>query len=423
MLDIKFIRENKDIVAAGAKKKRVEIDLDKLIALDDERLKVLKEVEDLRSEVNRVSNDIARNQDTSLKVQLIEEMRGVKEEIKTKEEKLKSIIEEWQSRMLEVPNIPDISVPEGASDKDNQEMRHWGELPKFDFEPKDHIEIMNKLGMVNFERGVKVHGFRGYYLTGAGAELSLALWNYGFEFFGKKNFGLMIPPAVLKKNNFYGTGHLPAGVEDLYWTQDGDGLIATAEIPLMAYHSGEVLFVEELPKKYIGFSPCFRREAGAHGKDTKGLYRVNEFFKLEQLILCEANHDLSVKFHEELNNNFEEFVQSLGLPYRVVNACGGDLGRGHVKMYDVEAWMPSLEKYGELGSASYFHDFQSRRCNIRYKDKDGKTRYTHSLNATAVATPRILIAIIENYQEADGSVKIPEVLKKYMGGREFIDKQ
>ncbi len=420
MLDIKFIRENKDIVIAGAKKKHVEIDIDKLIALDEERLKNLKEVEILRSEVNRVSNDIARDQDPALKIQLIEEMRNVKEDIKLKEEKLKEIMVEWQKMMLEVPNIPDISVPEGESENDNQEIKKWGEQTKFDFEPKDHIEIMTKLKMVDFDRGVKVHGFRGYYLTGAGVELSFALWNYALDFFRNKNFNLVMPPAVAKKPNFYGTGHLPAGVDDLYWTQDEDGLIATAEIPLMGYHSGEVLSVDELPKKYLGFSPCFRREAGAHSKDVKGLIRVNEFFKFEQLILCEASHDISVKLHEELNRNFEEFIESLNLPYRTISACGGDLGRGHVKMYDVEAWVPKEGKYRELGSASYFHDFQSRRCNIRYKDKEGKIKYAHSLNATALATPRILVSIIENYQEADGRVRIPEVLKKYMGGKEYI---
>ena len=420
MLDIKFIRENKDIVQAGAKKKHIEIDLDQLIALDDARLKELKEIEDLRAEVNRVSNDIARNQDSALKVQLIEEMRIVKDDIKAKEEKLKSIMEEWQGMMLQVPNVPDISVPEGESDADNQEIKVWGEKTVFNFEPKDHIEIMTALKMVDFERGTKVHGFRGYYLTGDGVQLSFALWNYALEFFTKKNFNLIMPPVIVKKSNFYGTGHLPAGVDDIYLTQDGDGLIATAEIPLMGFHSGEILTQEELPKKYLGFSPSFRREAGAHSKDVKGLIRVNEFFKFEQLILSEANHDTSVKLHEELNRNFEEFIESLNLPYRTINACGGDLGRGHVKMYDVEAWVPKEGKYRELGSASYFHDFQSRRCNIRYKDKEGKTRYTHSLNATAVATPRILVSIIENYQQADGTVKIPEVLRKYMGGREFI---
>ncbi len=423
MLDIKFIRENKDIVQAGAKKKHVAIDIEKLISLDDQRLKELKEVESLRTEINRVSNDIARDQDPALKIQLIEEMRVVKEDIKRKEEKLKSTLEEWQKLMLEIPNIPDMSVPEGESEADNQEVKIWGEKTKFDFEPKDHIELMTELKMVDFERGTKVHGFRGYYLTGEGVELSFALWNYALEFFKKKNFNLVMPPAINKKINFYGTGHLPAGVDDLYLTQDNDGLIATAEIPLMAFHSGETLTEGDLPKRYLGFSPSFRREAGAHSKDVKGLIRVNEFFKFEQLILCEANHDTSVKFHEELNRNFEEFIESLNLPYRTINACGGDLGRGHVKMYDVEAWVPKEEKYRELGSASYFHDFQCRRCNIKYKDKDGKTKYAHSLNATGVATPRILVSIIENYQQADGSIKIPEVLRKYMDNKEFIKNQ
>ena len=420
MLDIKFIRENKDIVQAGAKKKHVDVDIEKLIAVDDARLQTLKAVEDLRAEVNKVSLNISRDLDSSAKMQLIEEMRVVKEDIKSHEDKLKNIMEEWQGLMLQVPNVPDMTVPEGASDADNQEIKVWGEKTVFDFEPKDHVEIMTALKMVDFERGTKAHGFRGYYLTGAGVELSFALWNYAMEFFTKKNFNLIMPPAVIKKTDFFGTGHLPAGVDDIYWTQDGDGLIATAEIPLMAFHSGEILKEEDLPKKYLGFSPCFRREAGAHSKDVKGLIRVNEFFKFEQLILCEASHETSVKLHEELNKNFEEFIESLVLPYRTITACGGDLGRGHVKMYDVEAWVPKEGKYRELGSASYFHDFQSRRCGIRYKDKEGKIKYTHSLNATAVATPRILVSIIENYQQSDGSIKIPEVLRKYMGGKEFI---
>jgi len=420
MLDIKFIRDNKEVVKEGAKKKHVDVDIDKLLDLDEQRLASIKEVEDLRSEINKVSSNIARDQEPAMRNQIIEEMRGVKEDLKNKETNLKEIMEEWQKLMLQVPNVPDISVPDGQSDEDNLQVKIWGEIPKFDFEPKDHIEIMTSLKMVDFDRGIKTHGFRGYYLTGAGVELSFAIWNYAMEYFKVKNFELVIPPAILKKNYFYGTGHLPAGVDDLYWTQDTDGLIATAEIPLMAMHSGEVLNKNDLPKRYLGFSPCFRREAGAHSKDIKGLIRVNEFFKFEQLILCEANHDLSVKLHEELNRNFEEFIESLNLPYRTVNACGGDLGRGHVKMYDVEAWVPKDGKYRELGSASYFHDFQSRRSAIRYKDEDGKTKYTHSLNATAVATPRILVSIVENYQQADGSIKIPEVLRQYMGGKDFI---
>ena len=413
MLDIKFIRENKEIVQAGAKKKRVEINIDKLIALDDQRLKELKEVEDLRSEINRVSNDIGRNQDPALKVQLIEEMRAVKEDIKTKEEKLKVTMEEWQKMMLEVPNIPDISVPDGATEADNKEVKNWGEKPAFSFEPKDHIEIMNNLKMVDFERGTKVHGFRGYFLTGSGVELSFAIWNYALNFFKEKGFLPIIPPVIVRKQNLYGTGHLPGDVEDYYMTQDEDALAGTAEIPIMAMRAGEILDKNSLPIKYLGFSPCFRREAGSHGKDVKGLIRVHEFYKFEQVILCEANHETSVKLHEEINRNIEEFIESLKIPYRVVINCGGDLGLGQVKKYDIELWVPKENKYREIGSASYFHDFQCRRLNIRYKDSSGKFRYAHSLNATAIPTPRILVSLVENFQSADGSICVPKVLMPY----------
>jgi seryl-tRNA synthetase len=420
MLDIKFIRENKDIVAFGAKKKNVEIDLDRLIALDDERLSVLKEIEVLRTEVNRVSASIARDQDPALKIQLIDEMRIVKEDIKNKEEKLKIAIEEWQSIMLQVPNVPDISVPDGKSDADNQEIKNWGEKPMFGFDPKDHLEIMNSLKMCDFERGTKVHGFRGYFLTGDGARLCFAIWNYAMDFFGGKGFTPIIPPVIVRKANLYGTAHLPGDVEDYYMTQDDDALAGTAEVPLMGMHSGEVLEKKELPIKYLGFSPCFRREAGSHGKDVKGLIRVHEFYKLEQVVLSEAVHETSVKFHEEINRNTEEFIESLQIPYRTVINCGGDLGLGQVKKYDIELWVPRENTYREISSASYFHDFQTRRFNIRYKDENGKMHYAHSLNCTAIPTPRILVSLIENFQQADGSIKIPEVLRKYMGDKEFI---
>ena len=420
MLDIKFIRENKDIVKSGAKKKHVDVNIDELITLDDERLKYLKEVEELRAEVNRVSNDIARNQDDALKVQLIEEMRTVKDDIKLKEEKLKKIMEEWQQVMLRVPNVPDMTVPDGKSDADNQEVKVWGTKTKFDFEPKDHIEIMNALKMADFERGTKVHGFRGYFLINDGARLSFAIWNYALDFFSNRGFSPIIPPVVNRKENFLGTGFLPQSEEDLYKTQHGDYLAGTAEVPLMGMHAGEILERSSLPKKYLGFSPCYRLEAGAHGKDVKGLIRVQEFYKIEQVILCEASHETSVKFHEEINRNHEEFMESLGIPYHTVINCGGDLGLGQVKKYDVELWVPKENKYRESGSASYFHDFQTRRLSLRYKDEEGKMHYAHSLNATAIATPRILVSLVENYQQADGSVRIPDVLQKYMGGKEKI---
>ena len=420
MLDIKFIRENKDIVQAGAKKKHTDIDIEKLVTLDDERLKELKEVEDLRAEVNRVSNDISRNQDSALKIQLIEEMRIVKEDIKVKEGKLKEIITEWKVLMLQVPNVPDMSVPEGSGEDENKELRTWGEKPVFSFEPKDHIEIMTKLDMADFERGVKAHGFRGYFLKNDGALLSWAIWNYAQEFFLKKNFSPFIPPVILNKEHFFGTGHLPGGAEDIFQTQDGQYLAGTAEVPMMAYHASEILSEKDLPKRYLAFSPCFRREAGAHSKDVKGLIRVHEFYKLEQLVLCKASHEESVKFHEELNRNTEEFIESLGIPYRQVVICTGDLKGAHVKSYDTELWVPKEGKYREIASASYYHDFQTRRFGIRYRDQEGKIHYAHSLNATAIPTPRILVSLIENYQQADGSIKIPEVLRKYLGGKEFI---
>ena len=420
MLDIKFIRENKEIVKEGARKKHVAVDIEKLLEIDDRRLKELKEIEDLRAEVNKVSNDISRDQDSVHKMQLIDEMRAVKEDIKVKEEKLKATMEEWQRLMLQVPNVPDVSVPEGNSDQDNQEIKTWGVKPEFKFEVRDHIEIMSALGMADFERGTKVHGFRGYFLTGDGARLSFAIWNYAMDFFGNKKFHPVIPPVIDHKEAFLGTGFLPQGEEDLYKTQDGDYLAGTSEVPIMGLHAGEILDKKVLPIKYLGFSPCFRREAGSHGRDVKGLIRVNEFYKVEQVVLCEANHEESVKFHEEINRNTEEFIESMNIPYHTVANCGGDLGLGQVKKYDIELWVPKENKYREISSASYFHDFQTRRFGIRYKDEEGKMHYAHSLNCTAIATPRILVSLVENFQQADGTVQIPEVLRKYMGNKEFI---
>ncbi|HUD04073.1 MAG TPA: serine--tRNA ligase, partial [Candidatus Paceibacterota bacterium] len=330
-------------------------------------------------------------------------------------------MKEWQGLMLAVPNIPDMSVPEGVSEADNKEIKTWGEKPKFDFEPKSHIELMEKLDMADFKRGAKVHGFRGYFLKNDGALLSWAIWNYAQQFFLKKNFNPFIAPAIVNKEYFYGTGHLPGDAEDIFQTQDGQYLAGTSEVPMMAYHADEILSKNELPKRYLAFSPCFRREAGSHGKDVNGLIRVHEFYKLEQLILCEANHDESVKFHEELNRNTEEFIESLGIPYRQLEICAADLKAAHVKSYDTELWIPKEGKYREIASASYYHDFQTRRFNIRYKGEDGKMRYVHSLNATAIPTPRILVSLIENFQQADGTIKIPDVLVPFMG-KEIIGK-
>lgn len=415
MLDIKFIRDNKEIVQLGAKKKHVNVDVEALIVLDDKRRELMSSSEKKRAEQNSFNQKISQTQDQTERQIFIEQMKVVKDALQKEEDELKIIMKDWQAMMLQVPNVPDMSVPEGESDADNREVKVWGDKPVFDFEPKDHLELMTALKMADFERGAKVHGFRGYFLTGPGAQLSFAIWNYAMDFFQGKGFIPIIPPVIVRKGNLYGTGHLPGDVEDYYMTQDGDALAGTAEVPVMGLHSEEILDASTFPIKYLGFSPCFRREAGSHSKDVKGLIRVHEFYKLEQVILCEANHETSVKLHDEINRNTEEFMESLGIPYHTVVNCGADLGLGQVKKYDIELWVPKEKKYREISSASYFHDFQCRRFNIRYKDKEGKLRYAHSLNSTAVPTPRVLVSLVENNQQSDGSVKIPQVLQKYFG--------
>ena len=415
MLDIRFIRENKDLVAAAAKKKHAAFDVEELIAADDKRKSLLTLAESKRAEQNAANAGIANAVSESDRAALIAKMKVVKADFEKADTELKETMKAWQDLMLHVPNIPDMSVPEGNSDADNKEIKNWGDKPKFKFEPKDHVELMTALNMVDFERAAKVHGFRGYFLTGDGVRLCFAIWNHAMDFFTKRDFIPVIPPAIVRKIFLYGTGHLPGDVNDFYTIQDGDVLAGTAEVPLMAMHSEETLAIGELPKRYLGFSPSYRREIGAHNKDVKGLIRVHEFQKIEQLVICEASHETSVRYHEELNRNTEEFIESLGIPYRTVVNCGGDLGLGQVKKYDIELWVPKEGKYREISSASYFHDFQCRRLNIRYKDAEGKLRYCHSLNSTAIPTPRILVSMVENFQQEDGSIKVPEVLVKYLG--------
>lgn len=419
MLDINFIRSNSDIVKEAARKKNIKVDIDELLNIDDERRQKQQLFDSLREEQNAVSKNVATAETQEIRDQLITEMRSLKEDLQKREDELRDVMQRWRELMLKVPNVPDITVPEGKSEAENIEVLAWGEKPQFDFTPKDHVELMKDLGMVDFERGTKVHGFRGYFLTGKGAELSWAIWNYAKDFYGKRGFEFVMAPAIVRKQHFYGTGHLPNEAEDLYVTQDEDYLSGTAEVPMMGFYSDEVLERSAFPKKYLAFSPCFRREAGSHGKDIKGLIRVHEFYKFEQLVLCEASHEQSAELHEEINANYEEFLQSLGIPHRRLLICTGDLSASKVKQYDTEAWVPSQSAYRELSSASYFHDYQTRRFNIRYRDENGKMHFAHSLNNTAAATPRLLVALVENYQQADGSVTIPEVLRPYMGSEKI----
>ncbi|MBI5798646.1 MAG: serine--tRNA ligase [Candidatus Yonathbacteria bacterium] len=420
MLDIKFIRENAELVKDAVQKKNIAFDVAELLTCDDARRALLLEVEAMRGKQNEIANAVPRAAGTEERGALIGESKLLKDLLQRREGDLTEIMKTWHSLMVQVPNIPDISVPEGKEDSDNVEVRTWGTIPKFDFTPKDHIELFEKHDMADFERGTKVAGFRGYVLKGDGARLVFALSQFVLNELSQEGFTPMIVPSLVRRAPLVGTGFLPQGEEDLYKTQDGDFLAGTAEVATMGYHMDEVFALGDLPKKYISFSSAFRREAGSHSKDTKGLIRVHEFFKWEQVILCEASHEESVKFHEYLTENSEKLMQKLGIPYHVVLNCGGDLGLGQVKKYDIEAWVPSQNTYRETHSASYFHDFQTRRLNIRYRDAEGKLRFAHSLNNTAVASPRILVPLVENFQNADGSITIPEVLRQYMGGKEKI---
>ncbi len=421
MLDIKFIRENKDLIALGAKKKLIKFDVEELLAADTKRRELMQSMEAKKAEQNSYNEKITKAAPAE-RAEMIAKMKAVKEDFQKEEELLKEVMKKWQLLMLQVPNIPDVSVPEGDSDADNKEVKVWGEIPKFDFKPKDHITLMQDLDMVDLERGVKVAGFRGYFLKNDGVLLNFALWRFAMDhFLGKGGFVPLMTPSMVNRESFMGTGYLPQSEEDLYKTQDASYLTGTAEVPTMGYYMDEILEDKDLPIKFLAFSPCFRREAGSHGKDTRGILRVHEFYKFEQVVLCEASHEESVKHHEDLTKNSEEMLQKLGIPHHVVVNCGGDLGLGQVKKYDIESWVPSENKYRETHSSSYFHDFQTRRLNIRYRNAEGKMQFVHSLNNTAAATPRLLISLIENNQQADGSIKIPEALRPYMG-KDFIRK-
>jgi len=420
MLDIKFIRNNQELIQEAARKKQLKFKVADLIAVDDQRRELLTKIEKRRAEQNATNEKVVKGTPTE-RVKMIVSMKAVKVALQKDETELKEVMKKWQLLMVEAPNIPDISVPEGKDDSENKEIRTWGEIPNFSFAPKNHIELMEKLGLVDFEAGTKVAGFRGYFLKNEAAVLSMALWQFVFDYFvNEKKYTPMLAPSLVRRENLVGTGYLPQSEEDLYKTQDGDFLAGTAEVSVMGYFMDTIIPKEKLPQKIIAFSPCFRREAGSHGKDTKGLFRVHEFYKMEQVIICEASHIESVKYHEELTANAEEIMQLLKIPYRVVVNCAGDLGLGQVKKYDLEAWQPADGKYRENHSISYFHDFQTRRLNIRYKDSENKVQFAHSLNGTALPTPRPLIALIENNQQADGSVTIPKVLQKYVGKESIL---
>ncbi|MBI4600973.1 MAG: serine--tRNA ligase [Planctomycetes bacterium] len=419
MLDAKRIREDPEGVKAGARVKRIpaEAAVDRFLELDAARRKLAFERDELKARQNRVGKEIARLQGEE-RERLRREMGEVAARAKSIDQELQTIEAEVGDLLLRIPNVPDPDVPEGESEKDSVEVKRWGQPRAFDFEPKDHIQLGEALDLVDFPRAAKLAGSRTYILKNEGALLELAVLSYTLDQLVRKGFAPMIVPTLVRREPLVGTAYFPGGEEQAYACEkDGLYLIGTSEVPVTAFHSDEILEESELPKLYAGVSTCYRREAGAAGKDTKGLYRIHQFNKIEQVVVCRADEAESRRFHQLILENAEAILQALGLPYRVVNVCGGDLGAPQVQKFDIETWMPSRGGYGETHSASRFHDYQARRLNLRYRDAQGKVRFCHTLNNTAIASPRILISILENNQQADGSVTIPEVLRPYLGGK------
>ncbi|WP_432799215.1 serine--tRNA ligase [Poriferisphaera sp. WC338] len=438
MIDIKDFRNDPDKYRKAAADKHIGVDVDALIKLDGEYKELFSKQQLLTAEKNQIGKQIGQiagrmkkasdDEKTTLQVEM-KSLQARPVEIKAEEhalaEKIATIEPERMDLLMRLPQPQASDVPLGKDDAENVEIKTWGTPKQFDFEAKDHVALGMELGMIDVERGVKVAGSRAYYLTGAGALLHQAILRLAFDMMVfEKGFTPQNVPVLVREPAMLGTGYLPAGRDQAYEMAHEDPLkflVGTAEVSLTAYHQDEIVDREKLPLKTVAMSPCFRREAGTYGKDTHGLYRIHQFDKVEQVIICKNDEELSKKFHQEILENSEEILQRLGLAYRVVYVCSGDLGQGQVAKYDIETWMPSRESFGETHSASRFYDFQARRLNLRYKDEDGKTQFCHTLNNTVIASPRILIPVMETYQNADGSITVPECLRKYMGGMEKIE--
>lgn len=422
MLDIQFIRDHPDKVKQAIVDKQLpprvnpEV-VDRIIELDEKRRQLIQQIESLRRDRNELAEKLKTNRSEAD----IARGRELKDKLGEVEPELKRIEESFRELMLMVPGIPAADVPVGKSSTDNQVVRTWGKKPKFTFTPKDHIALGESLDILDLDRGSKVAGFRGYYLKNEGAMMHLGLMHYGFDKLRSKGFTLMVPPILDLPRSLINTGHFPWGEVDVYKTfadreeQNVRHLAGTAEVPLVSYHQDETLPESDLPKQYAGFSSCYRREIGSYGKDTRGIYRIHEFMKIEQVILDVADEKKSRNWLEKLVAISEEVLQELQLPYRVMLMCTAEMGEPQFRKYDIETWMPSRQDYGETHSASAMLDFQSRRANIRYRSKNGSVKFVHMLNNTMLASPRILIALWENHQQKDGAIKIPAALQPYFG--------
>src|SRR6185503_7582684 len=421
MLDLKFIRANAELVKAGARKKRVECDVDGLLRLDEERRALSQEVDPLRARQKNAGKEMGKA-GPEARERILADQRKLKEELQGLEARLGTLEKAMTELQLRVPNVPAPEVPEGKTDADNVELQRVGRPPVFDFAPRDHIELGTKQDWLDVEAGARLAGSRNYILKGDLALLEDAVLRLAMDHMLAKGFVPLSVPTLVRYEPLLGTGYFPGGEEQTYRTDARDELylVGTAEVPVTALHAGEILELGALPKLYVARSACYRREAGTYGKDTRGIFRVHQFQKVEQVVIDVADDAKSLAHHQAILRNSKEVLDLCGLHYRVVNVCGGDLGVPHVQKFDIETWMPSRNGFGETHSASRFHDYQARRLDLRYRDAEGKVRVCHTLNNTVAASTRMLIALLENHQQADGTVQLPEALRKYMGGRERI---
>lgn len=429
MLDIKYIRENKDQIKLAIEQKKIDLDLEQLLEVDARRTKYLQEIEGLNAQKNNLNDQI---RDVEDKNALIEQGKEIKEKLDSISEEYKKAKDIFDALMVKVPNPPSPDTPIGKSEQDNVEIYSWGEKPAFSFNPLDHIELGKKLGILDLERGAKVAGYRGYYLKNEGAKLVMALMMFAVNKMIAKGYTFMLPPTLIKEYALYGSGYFKGmsydpEVDEIYKVatsdKEADGnysgeskfLVGTAEPSLLAYYSGEILEEKDLPLKLCGYSQCYRSEIGSYGKETKGMFRVHEFMKVEQVVLASADLEEANVLQLEMIQVSKELHEELGIPYRQIQICTGDMSAGKYKQFDIEAWLPGMDRYGETGSASNFLDWQSRRLDVKYKTESGEKKYVYMLNNTALPSPRIFIAILENFQQSDGSIKIPEALIPYTG--------
>lgn len=423
MLDIHWIREHESEVRDSIRRRGVKLDLDALLACDTERRTLQQRLQQLQEEQHAHNRKLVQLKDPKEKGALLEHAKRASQETKKLRAKLEDVEARFEELMLRVPNRISDDTPDGVGAECNQEIRRVGEIPTFDQKPQDHVAIGTRLGILDLERGVKLAGARGYVLLREGAQLERALMQYGLDFLRDRGFTEVNPPSIVNEEHFMGSGHFPDGREETFVVKDKDReqyLIGTGEVPLMGLHRDEILDESALPLRLTACTPCFRTEVGSYGKDTHGLFRVRQFTKVEQVVICRADMQESSKLFEEILHNATDFLETLGLPYRIIQYCVGELTLKTYRAMDIETWMPSRNAYGETHTCSELLDFQTRRLRLRYQDRSKTKLFAFSLNNTLVASPRILIPFLENFQQPDGSVTIPSVLRPYVGGERTI---